>query len=97
MSQIGAPPGNQNAKKGKAWSEAIKRAIRGKYGKEWEESLQELAGKLVSAADSGDMQALKEIGDRLDGKPTQQTEISGPDGAPMKTIVNFIAPGGSGN
>lgn len=89
MSQIGAPMGNQNAKKGKAWSEAIKRAIRGKYGKEWEESLQELAGKLVKAADEGDLQALKEIGDRLDGKPTQQTEVSGPDGGPVETVTRF--------
>jgi hypothetical protein len=97
LSQFGAPTGNQNAKKGKAWSEAIKRAIRGKYGKEWEESLQDLAGKLVDAADKGDLQALKEIGDRLDGKPAQATELSGPDGGaiPMQTIVNFVTPSGS--
>lgn len=94
MSQIGAPQGNQNAKKGKAWAEAVKRAIRAKYGKEWEESLQELASRLVQAAHDGDLGALKEVGDRLDGKPTQATEISGPDGGevPMKTVINFVAP-----
>ena len=89
MSQFGAPIGNQNAKKGKAWSEAVRRAIRGTYGLEWEESLQALAAKLVDAADGGDLQALKEIGDRLDGKPTQQTEISGPDGGPVDTVTRF--------
>lgn len=90
MSQIGAPTGNQNAKKGKAWSEAIKRAIRGKYGKEWEESLQELAGKLVNAADSGDLTALKEIGDRLDGKPKQT--IGGDEDAPLEMRIGWKLP-----
>lgn len=91
MSQVGAPAGNQNAKKGKAWSEAIKRAIRGKYGKEWEESLQELAGKLVNAADDGDLQALKEIGDRLDGKPSQSLDLgSDPDRPMVQKVVREI-------
>jgi HPt (histidine-containing phosphotransfer) domain-containing protein len=94
---MGAPVGNQNGAKGKQWADAVKRAIRTKYGKEWDESLEELAKGLVEAAAAGDLQALKEVGDRLDGKPKQQTEISGPDGEaiPMRTVVNFVAPGGS--
>ena len=28
---------------------------------------------------------MKEIGDRIDGKPKQATEISGPDGNPIRT------------
>ncbi len=94
MSQVGAPLGNQNAVKGKAWAEAVKRAIRGKYGKEWEESLAELAKALVDAAAAGDMQALKEVGDRIDGKPRQQIEQMGEDGGPIKTsmTVEFVGP-----
>jgi hypothetical protein len=68
---MSAPVGNQNAKKGKSWAEAVKRAIRAKYGKEWDEALQDLAAKLVDEADKGDLQALKEVGDRIDGKPKQ--------------------------
>jgi hypothetical protein len=68
----GAPVGNQNAKKGKAWAEAIRRAIREKYdGEDYESKLAQLAKKLVDAADGGDLMALKEIGDRHDGKPAQ--------------------------
>jgi hypothetical protein len=64
----GAPLGNQNAKKGKAWAEAIKRAIREKYaGDDWEAQLSKLAAKLVDAAHNGDMRALEEIGERIDG------------------------------
>lgn len=90
---MGAPVGNQNGAKGRQWSEAVKRAIRTKYGKEWDEALHDLAAKLVEAADEGDLQALKEVGDRIDGKPKQQTELSGPDGEaiPMRTVVNFVS------
>lgn len=94
MSQVGAPLGNSNAVKGKAWADAVKRAIRAKYGKEWEESLQELAKQLVEAAATGDLQALKEVGDRIDGKPRQQIEQMGEDGGPIqqKMTVEFVGP-----
>lgn len=82
---MAAPVGNQNAKKGKQWADAIKRAIRTKYGKEWDESLEELASGLVNAAACGDFQALKEIGDRLDGKPAQSVDVGNKDGEAFKT------------
>lgn len=87
MSQTGAPIGNQNAKKGRAWSEAVKRAIRAKYGKEWDESLQDLATELVNAAAAGDLTALKEIGDRIDGKPKQI--VGGDDDSPFRLIIGW--------
>lgn len=94
---MGAPVGNQNAFKGKLWLAAINRALEKRGGGDKVKALDELAEKLLTACDSGDpqaLQALKELGDRLDGKPTQQTELSGPDGVaiPMQTIVNFVAP-----
>jgi hypothetical protein len=49
----------------------------------------------LEKAEEGDTPAFREIADRLDGKATQQTEISGPGGLPMQTIVNFVTPGGS--
>lgn len=87
---MAAPVGNSNAKKGKQWADAVRRAIRAKYGKEWEESLQELAAKLVDAAGEGDFQALKEIGDRLDGKPAQALDIGNRDGEPFQSIQRTI-------
>lgn len=89
----GAPLGNQNAKKGKAWADAIRRAIREKCeGEDYESKLASLAKGLVVAASAGDFQALKEIGDRLDGKAVQQTELSGPDGETLRTsmTVDFV-------
>lgn len=98
---MAAPTGNTNASKGRQWSEAVKRAIRAKYGKDWDESLQELALELVKAAAGGDLQALKEIGDRIDGKPAQSVDLgSDPDRPLINKVVREIVrppnPDGSG-
>jgi hypothetical protein len=71
------------------WANTIRRAV----VQADPEKLRKIAEKLIEMAADGDMQAIKELGDRIDGKAKQQTEISGPDGAaiPMKTVVNFIA------
>lgn len=44
-----------------------------------------IAEKVVQMALEGDMQAIKEIGDRMDGKPTQQVEHE--PGEAMREIV----------
>lgn len=64
------------------WRDAIKAALRqpGEDG----DKLKLLAEKLITVALTGDTTALKEIGDRLDGKPTQP--ISGPDDGPIEII-----------
>ena len=92
MSQVGAPAGNQNAKKGRAWAEAIRRAIREKYeGEDYEAKLAQLAARLVDEADAGDMQALKEIGDRIDGKPSQSLDVgSDPDRPLVQKVVREL-------
>ncbi len=66
----GAPRGNQNAVKNKHWGEALNRALLADDGKK----LRQLADKLIDAAMNGDVQALKEIGDRIDGKPSQELQ-----------------------
>jgi len=60
----GGQPGNKNGTKGKLCADAIRKAvIQGK-------NLQPLAKKLVQLALEGDMVAMKEVFDRLDGKVT---------------------------
>lgn len=78
--------------KQKDWSDALRRAVHresaGKGSAKW---LDVIANRVVEAAAEGDAQAFKEIGDRLDGRPKQQTEISGPDGGdiPASITVKF--------
>jgi hypothetical protein len=74
---MSAPPGNKNASRGYEWREAVTRAIyRGK-------SLDKLADVLVTKALEGDMVAIREIGDRLDGKPKQQVDVTVQDAQPI--------------
>jgi hypothetical protein len=68
---MAAPLGNQNAAKGKAWADAIRRAMARAEADGSNKAINALADKLLEKAADGDMAALKEVGDRLDGKPSQ--------------------------
>lgn len=94
--QSGNPDGGRKAK---LWRDAIARAI-----KRREETdplaLEKLADKLIVKVEDGDIAAIKEFGDRLDGKPAQAI-IGGDDDDPaIKTItrIEIVAPdvGGQG-
>lgn len=64
----------------KPWREAIHRAVKRKLAGEGDpRALDRLAQTLVREALAGDISALKEIGDRLDGRPGQQGPGEGPD------------------
>ena len=82
----GAPLGNKNAVKNRPWAEALNRALLAEDGKK----LRKLADKIVALALKGNVNALKEIGDRLDGKPAQA--LVGPDGGDLqaKVTVEFV-------
>ena len=85
----GAPKGNQNAAKGRKWAIAIEREIARLEGGDLEAGLARLAKSLVRQAEAGEQWALKEVGDRTDGKPTQP--ISGDsEGPPVKVEAILI-------
>ena len=84
---MGAPVGNQNAAKAKVWASAIKRAIEQKSAVDRKDALDGLAAKLIDLCMQGDLAALKELGDRLDGKPAQSMDIGGPDGTPVRLVI----------
>jgi hypothetical protein len=82
---MAAPVGNQFAKKAKIWEQAIKRAISRRANGDIDHGLDELADKLVSLVATGDLPALKELGDRLDGRPAQALAVSGDgEGGPVQ-------------
>ncbi len=74
---MGAPVGNQNAAKAKVWHAAIMRALKKRSKTDQLEALDDIADKLIEACATGDLPALKELGDRLDGKASQPLEHSG--------------------
>jgi hypothetical protein len=73
----GGQPGNQNATKGKPWADAIRRALETRGSRlDRRLALDDLAEKLLEKCDEGDMSALRELGDRLDGRPHQSTDVA---------------------
>lgn len=67
----GAPKGNTNSSKdNRLWANTIKRAVTQSDSKR----LRAIAEALLTKAEEGDISAIKEIGDRLDGKAAQLIE-----------------------
>ena len=68
--------GNQLRANSMRWQTAIDNALNKRTAsrKDKLNALDVLAEKLLERADEGDKTALKELGDRLDGKPTQAIE-----------------------
>lgn len=83
---MGAPLGNQNNRKNQYWSDALR-----KYITQNPTDLAEAAQALFNKAKEGDINAIREIGDRLEGKAVQRVEGSGDDGEFIsKVLIEFI-------
>lgn len=89
MAERGGQPGNNNAGKNRRWREALDRAIAQDDGVR----LREAAETVLTLAAQGEAWAVKELGDRLDGKPAQA--ITGEDGGPLqieKVVFEIVKP-----
>jgi hypothetical protein len=80
---MAAPIGNNNAGKGKAWFDALRKECVQR------DALDKIAKVVVDKAIEGEQWAVREIGDRFDGKPAQSvdTTIANPDGSNFTGIV----------
>lgn len=95
MAGKGAPLGNDYATKSKPWIRALEKAIVQDPNK-----LRNIALKVLDMAEQGDMAAIREIGDRLDGKAVQQIQAAHSfEGALARELSNeqlaIIAAGGT--
>lgn len=66
MAERGGQIGNNNATKNKVWSEALRKHI-----VQNPKDLAAAAQAIFDKAKDGDVTAIREIGDRLEGKPAQ--------------------------
>lgn len=83
---MGAPTGNSNAAKAKVWTAAIERALANRSRLDQKDALDSLAEKLLAKCDEADLGALKELGDRLEGKPAQSLTLGGDSQNPVHTV-----------
>ena len=77
MPEKGGQPGNNNAGKNKPITDAIRRALLAEDGAK----ARRLADALVEKAIAGDVPAVREVLDRMEGKVPQGIEGPGKDGA----------------
>ena len=77
--------GNNNAVKTRLWSLAIQKALKRRSKSDQLEELGLIADALLNKCIEGDMVAIKELGDRLEGKANQS--ISGPDEGAIAIIA----------
>ena len=91
MAERGGQPGNDNAKRGGIWRRTLDRAIAQEDGKR----LRAAAEALLDAAAMGEDWAIKELADRLDGRPGQALTISGDPEQPLQAniTVEFVRAG----
>lgn len=81
--------GNKNSSKNnRLWAETIRRAV----VQSDSERLRRIAEALLVKAEEGDMSAIRELGDRLDGKPTQIIEGGGDNGEHLTAMtIKFVS------
>ena len=97
---MGAPAGNQNAAKAKRWTAAVERALARKAtGESAPEDVSDLIRGIDKAADEfvaqvfeiKDLGYFKELGDRLEGKPSQALDLgSDPDRPLVQKVIREI-------
>jgi hypothetical protein len=90
---MAAPMGNQNYTKGRMWSAAIRQALEARSKGDQMQALVALAEKLLAKCEEGDMSALKELGDRLDGKSAQGIDLTGTLGITLAKVRTGVPDG----
>ena len=81
MARTGRPTGSKTTTNTRPWSDAIRRAV----ARKGPAGLNSLADKLLEKVLEGDMQAIKEFGDRYEGKIPQAVEGPGDNGEHLLT------------
>jgi molecular chaperone GrpE (heat shock protein) len=86
---MAAPAGNQNAARAKVWRAAIERALerRNQSRTDGIKEIDALADQLLTLVSKGDITAIKEFGDRLDGKPAQAIIGGDESDAPLRVVL----------
>jgi hypothetical protein len=82
--KVGGQLGNKNSiKSNRLWAETIRRAV----VQDDSQRLRQIAEALLIKASEGDMAAIKELGDRLDGKALQENKLTGDSDQPIEIKI----------
>lgn len=99
MAERGAQEGNNNAGKGTDWRDAIHYEL-AKLGRDidgedpaYKKGLRQCASEFIKATMMGEPWALKELGDRTDGKSVQSIDVQGELSIPLSGTVRHVRSG----
>jgi hypothetical protein len=87
MSGIKGRSGRRPGDTATLWADALRVAV-SREDVDGRKKLARLAERCVEAALGGDMQAIKEIGDRLDGKPRQSMDMTTAARKPIREMTD---------
>lgn len=88
MANRGGQEGNMNAAKGRMFYAELRKVFI-----QNPERLRNVAEGLISAAEAREPWAVRELLDRMDGKPIQVNQLENTDGSPVSGImVTFVNP-----
>lgn len=73
---MGAAIGNQYAANARRWRAAIDKALENRCRSDGQKALVKIAEQLLIKAEEGDITAIKEVGDRMDGRPQQTHDVT---------------------
>ena len=86
-------PGNTVSADGRRWHQAIKQAALRQHGRSKVTMLEKAADALVQLAVDGDLGALKELGNRLDGMAHQSVSVDNTGNNRSITVqLSFVKP-----
>ena len=80
-------PGHSGNPEGRPKGPSLLAALKHRLA-EHPEEVDKIIDQLINMAVAGELKAIEIVGDRLDGKPTQRSEISGPDGGPVLNVIH---------
>lgn len=87
---VGGPHGNKKScKANRLWRSTIERALAQDADPN---RLRRIAEALIAKAEEGDLGAIKELGDRLDGKAAQQLIVNGDDAGGAVQVGFVVIP-----
>ena len=85
-------PGRSGRQVDRPFAEALKIAVKRVHDGDpgGRVKLAIIAEKLVEQAIDGEMEAIKEVSNRLDGKPAQAMELTGQEGGPLQIEIRKL-------
>ncbi len=87
---MGAPVGNSNRATQYRIKRTLEAVLERRSKADGKAALEAACEKLISNAESGDLQSFKELADRLEGKPKQI--VAGDDDAPLQMLIGWKQP-----